>query len=82
MTSFIGGGGGDKGATKAAQAQLEIQRQETERLRAQAEQEKKDLAEQMASKRMARARGGSRMLLSEARLNPETGVEETLGKTV
>jgi dipeptidase len=75
----IVGGGGDKGATKAAQAQLEAQRQETERLRAQAEQEKRDLAEQMASKRMARARGGSRLLLSESRLNPEAGIDETLG---
>lgn len=75
----IVGGGGDKGATKAAQAQLEQQRQETERLRLQAEQEKRDLAEQIAGKRMARARGGSRLLLSESRLNPEEGVDETLG---
>ena len=75
----IVGGGGDGGAAKAAQAQLEAQKAETERMRAQAEQEKRDLAEQMASKRLARARGGSRMLLSEARLNPEEGVDETLG---
>lgn len=78
MGGFVGGGG-DKGATRAAQAQLEQQRQETERLRLQAEQEKRDLAEQMASKRTARARGGSRLLLSESRLNPEEGVDETLG---
>ena len=78
MSSIIGGGG-DKGASKAAQAQLEAQRLETERMRQQAEQERKDMAEQMASKRLARSRGGSRMLLSEARLNPEEGIDETLG---
>lgn len=72
-------GGAPKADTSAMKAQLEQQRQETERLRAQAEQEKRDLAEQQASKRMARARGGSRLLLAESRLNPETGVDETLG---
>ena len=72
-------GGAPKADTSAMKAQLEQQRQETERLRMQAEQEKRDLAEQQASKRMARARGGSRLLLAESRLNPETGVDETLG---
>lgn len=72
-------GGGDKGASKAAAAQLEQAKAETERMRQQAEQEKRDLAEQMAGKRMARARGGNRMLLSETRLNPEQGIDETLG---
>lgn len=72
-------GGAPKADTSAMKAQLEQQRQETERLRTQAEQEKRDLAEQQASKRMARARGGSRLLLAESRLNPETGVDETLG---
>lgn len=73
-------GAKDSGAD-AARAQLAMQQKETERLRAQAEQEKRDLAEQMASKRLARARGGGRLLLSESRLNPETGIEgeETLG---
>jgi microcystin degradation protein MlrC len=79
MTGLVGGGG-DKGAAKAAQAQLESQRLETQRMRDQAEQEKRDLAEQQASKRMARARGGNRLLLAEERLNPEAGIEEqTLG---
>jgi sRNA-binding protein len=73
------GGGGDKGASRAASAQLEQAKAETERMRQQAEQEKRDLAEQMAGKRMARARGGNRMLLSESRLNPEEGIDETLG---
>jgi hypothetical protein len=74
------GGGGDKGAAKAAQAQLESQRVEAQRMRDQAEQERRDLAEQQASKRMARARGGNRLLLAEERLNPEAGIEEqTLG---
>ena len=80
MGSLIGGGQKDSGA-KEARAQLAMQQQETERLRAQAEQEKRDLAEQMASKRLARARGGGRLLLAESRLNPEAGIgdEETLG---
>ena len=74
-------GGGDNGAAKAARQQLELQKAETEKLRAQAEQEKRDLAEQMAGKRMARGRGGNRLLLAETRLNPEAGIdgEETLG---
>lgn len=72
-------GAKDSGAKQARQ-QLAMQQAETERLRAQAEQEKRDLAEQMASKRLSRARGGGRLLLSESRLNPETGLEEeTLG---
>ena len=74
------GGSRDDSAAKAARQQLEQQRQETERLRQQAEQERRDLAEQQAGKRMARAKGGGRLLLAEQRLNPETGVdEETLG---
>ncbi len=73
-------GGTPKADTSAMRQQIELQKQETERMRKQAEQERKDLAEQMASKRMARTRGGSRALLSEARLNPEAGMdEETLG---
>jgi sRNA-binding protein len=72
-------GGGDGGASRAAAAQLEQAKAETERMRQQAEQEKRDLAEQMAGKRMARARGGNRLLLSESRLNPEEGIDETLG---
>jgi hypothetical protein len=78
MSSVLGGGA-ESGA-KEARAQLAVQQAETERLRSQAEQEKRDLSEQMASKRMARARGGNRLLLAESRLNPEAGVEEeTLG---
>lgn len=77
MTGLVGGA--PKADTSAVKAQIEQQRLETERLRAQAEQDKRDLAEQQASKRMARARGGSRLLLAEERLNPETGVDETLG---
>lgn len=73
------GGGMDSGAAKAAQQQLDMQRQEAEKMRMQAEEERRQFAEQMAGKQAARSRGGSRLLLSEARLNPETGVEETLG---
>lgn len=72
-------GGAPKPDTSAMERQIEQQRQETERMRQQAEQERRDLAEQMAAKRTARAKGGSRMLLSEARLTPEAGMDETLG---
>ena len=77
MSSIIGGG--DGGASRAAQAQLDAQRAETERMRKQAEEERRDLSAQQASARTARARGGNRMLLSESRLNPEEGLDETLG---
>jgi hypothetical protein len=72
--------GGSKPDTSAAEAQIRAQQAETERLRAQAEQDKVKLAADMASKRRAQQRGGSRALLSEERLNPETGVE-TLGSS-
>lgn len=72
-------GGAPDTAAKAAQQQLEMQRQEAEKMRVQAEEERRQFAEQMAGKQSARSRGGSRLLLSEARLNPETGVDETLG---
>lgn len=71
--------GQDDSAMKAANQQLEIQRQEAEKMRLQTEQERRDMAEQIAAKQASRRTGGSRLLLSEARLNPETGVEETLG---
>jgi len=79
MTSIIGGGGG--AAAAAAQEQLKQSQADTEKMRVQAEQEKRDLSEQIASKRLARARGGSRLLLSESRLNPEEGLtpSTTLG---
>jgi septal ring factor EnvC (AmiA/AmiB activator) len=71
--------GGQKADTSAIKQQMAQQQAETEKLRTQAEQEKRDLAEQMAAKRMARAKGGSRLLLADERLNPEGGVDETLG---
>lgn len=64
--------------TSAADRQLEEQRKENTRLAEQAQEERVDLAEQAAAKRRARQRGGSRMLLSEARVAPETGIQ-TLG---
>lgn len=66
--------------TSAAENQIRLQQAETERLRAQAEQDKVKLAEELASKREARRRGGARALLAESRLNPETGIE-TLGSS-
>ena len=78
MSNLLGGGGGDSGA---AQAQLAAQQAENERLRKQTEEEKRGMAEQLSSQRMARARGGARMLLSDARTNPEEGlgIADTLG---
>jgi hypothetical protein len=74
------GGGGDGGAA-AAQQQLAMQQAETARLRQQESDTRRDLGEELASKRLARARGGARMLLSEARTNPEEGLssQTTLG---
>jgi len=70
-------GGGDNSAMKA---QIEQQRQETEKLRQQAEAEKRDLLEKQQAAQNARRRGGSRSLLSDARLNPEDGMgDQTLG---
>ena len=71
------GGGGDGGAGAA----LAQQKADTESLRKDAEAEMSDLNEQIAYGRMARARGGARMLLSEERLNPEEGLgsSTTLG---
>lgn len=71
--------GGGKPDTSAAEAQIRAQQAETDRLRAQAEQDKVKLAEDLAAKRIARQRGGARALLAEERLNPETGVADTLG---
>lgn len=59
---------------------IEETRKENERLRIQAEEERRELSEQAASKRMARLRGGSRMLLSAARVSPEQGIQ-TLGSS-
>lgn len=78
MGSLIGGNKADTRAASAANAQMEQQRLETEKLRAQAETEKRDLAAQEAARKMSRTRGGSRLLLSEDRLNPELGVGNKL----
>ena len=72
MGGLFGGSPDTSGAERAA-AETKA---ENERIRAQAEEEKRQLAEQNAAK--ARVRGGSRMLLSDTRLTPETGIQ-TLG---
>lgn len=72
----MGGLMGGKPDNSAALAQIEQSRKETERMRMESEAEKRDLQEQMAAKKRASARGGSRMLLSDTRLSPEEGVEE------
>jgi hypothetical protein len=78
MGSILGGG---DGGAEAARQQLAMQQAETERLRKQEMETRRDLGEELASKRLARARGGARMLLSEARTNPEEGLsaQTTLG---
>jgi hypothetical protein len=72
--SGIFGGGESKSAERAARAQIQEQRMENTRLRQQAEEERRELAERAESSRRARLRGGSRMLLSEARVAPEEGI--------
>lgn len=72
------GGMFKKPDTSGAERQLAESKAENERARAEAEAERVDLAEQAAARKRARQRGGSRMLLSEARVAPETGIE-TLG---
>lgn len=74
MGGLFGGGGAPD-----TSAQMAEQRAENERLRKQAEDEKRDLAEQLAARTAARRRGGSRMLLSDTRLTPEQGVQQTFG---
>jgi len=69
------GGKPDTGPAERAAAETSKQ---TAEMRAQAEEEKRNLAEQAAARQRARLRGGSRMLLSDTRLTPETGIQ-TLG---
>jgi hypothetical protein len=73
------GGLFSKPDNSAAYAQIEEQKKENARLKEQATAEQRDLAEQAAARTRSRVRGGSRMLLSDTRLNPETGLMETLG---
>ena len=73
--------GGAKAAMEATQRQLDEQKAETERMRVQNEEQRREEAEKLASRRSARLRGGARQLLSEARLTPETGLQQTLGSS-
>jgi len=74
MGGLFGGSPDTSGAERAA-AETKA---ENDRIRAQAEAEQRDLAEQNSARAKARVRGGSRMLLSDTRLTPETGIQ-TLG---
>jgi hypothetical protein len=74
MGGLFGGSPNTSGAERAAADT----KAENEKIRAQAEEEKRQLAEQNAARTKARVRGGSRMLLSDTRLTPETGIQ-TLG---
>jgi hypothetical protein len=70
------GGGGDGGAAERAMAE---QQKETARIRAQTEAEKRDMLEKQQAGLKARQRGGARALLSEARVDGEEGLKDTLG---
>lgn len=74
MGGLFGGGGAPD-----MSGQIAAQREENTRLKEQADEERRQLAEQAAGRVSARRRGGSRMLLADTRLTPETGVEQTLG---
>jgi hypothetical protein len=81
LSGVLGGASeGLKGAENSGAAeQLAEQRAENAKLAARTEEEKRLEAERLAGRRSARLRGGSRILLSEARLTPETGLQTTLG---
>ncbi len=70
MSGLFGG----RPDTGPAERQLAEQRAENERMKQQQEEERRELSEQAAARQRARLRGGSRMLLSGARVNPEEGV--------
>jgi len=74
MGGLFGGSPDTSGAERAA-AETKA---ENDRIRAQAEAEQRELAEENSARAKARVRGGSRMLLSDTRLTPETGIQ-TLG---
>jgi hypothetical protein len=79
VSSIFGGGGESKVDNSGVEQQLAEQRAENAKLAARTEEEKRLEAERLAGRRSARLRGGSRILLSEARLTPETGLQTTLG---
>ena len=76
-------GGGSSGTDRSAQA-MEKQEKENQEMLAQEQADSRELAEKESSKRRVRRRRGTqRALLSDQRLNPETGVETSLGaKTI
>jgi hypothetical protein len=72
----MGGLFGGAPDTSAAEESLAMQRKQMADAESKALEDKRNLEEQMSARR--RSRVGSRALLSESRLNPETGIE-TLG---
>jgi hypothetical protein len=69
------GGGGSKPDTSALDAQVK----ENARLKAQQETEQRRLAEEASGKRKALRGASGRSLLSDARLNPEAGIDSLGG---
>lgn len=78
----MGGLFGGAPDNSAAMAQIEQSRKETEQARADAQEEKRTLQEEMAAKKRARLAGGSRALLSDTRLTPETGINDEASTTL
>ena len=68
-------GGGSDGTAAA----LAEQNKETMRMRQETAAEKADILTQEQASRKARQRGGSRALLSSARMDAEEGLTDTLG---
>lgn len=74
------GGLFSKPDTSAQERQLEEMRKQNELDKKRIEEDRREAGELAAGKQRARQRGGARALLSDTRLNPETGVD-TLGTT-
>lgn len=81
MGDLIGGlFGAKKPDTSAQERQIEEQRKQIAEDKKTAEAETREEAEKRSARRIAALRGGKRMLLSEAREDPELGIKsDTLG---
>ena len=61
------------------EAQLDVQEKQIEAQEERLAQEKAEEARKLQATKRARARAGSRMLLSSERENPQMGIQTTLG---
>lgn len=76
----MGGFFGGKPDNSAAMESLRLQREQADTARKQAEEQKRQYAEDLASKQRARRAGGQRALLA-GRFTPELGVTDETTKT-